>query len=1069
MPRVDHVLSSAAALFGVRPGEGRRTALLFAYLLLASAVFVLGRTVRDTLFLSRYPVSALPWMFVLYGVASALTVVAYARWADRITRSKLVVVSVGVASATYLATWVLVGTDVEWVYPVFYVWSEVVANLLIVQFWTIANDLHDPRAARRLFPAIASARIVGVVVIGLLSGGLVRAIGTPALLFVLVGMMIAMAGMALALRREPRADTEPARRGPRARIMRDPYVLALAGFTLLAFTALTIGDYQFKIIARAAYREDELARFFSLLYAAIGVLAVLIQLFVTPWLLRRFGVGFGMAAMPGLFGIASAVLPLAPHLPVVAVMKFADNGLQYTVHDTTVQALYAPFRPEVKARTRAFLDALVKPLSYGVGGLLLVLLAPRMPAEWLSIVTVVLVIGWLVVIPVVRRRYAGALEGVLGTAGTLADDRERVVDASATESMIGVLSQGRPEQVLAVLEQLENETSEPFVRAVERLTHAVSPEIRAAAYERLATLTASDPQISLRGLADEDPTVRGTAAWTIAQRLGDDALEPLMGLVRDSSQDVRVAAVAGMLVYTGIEGAIEGGRELSRLLASEDDEDRIEACRVLRRLGPAAFRPVRTLLADSSADVRRAALRAAGAVADPRLVPALIEALQIRSTRGRAIQALVAVGQPAGDALAQLLQDPNTPREIRLVLPRILRAIPSRRTYALLWPLARAYDGHLRLRVLAALASIRAAIGLRESRAHVRELVRFEVRAAYRNLAAWRRARPIVRNVLLDEEFAFRQTRAVRRILRILELRYDRTSLKLVRGALDRGLRRAQALEMLDALIEPALRAMVVPFLDDGPAKEKLARAGDLLPEVPEPLEFMTEQCEHPNPFVAALALDALPSIADAPADRVASIALGHRDPLVREQALRTLFRVAPDTATIRAQELAQDPDQVVARLATLVAASRGSPKELHMPSTLEKVLVLKSAPLFSRVPAEDLASLARMAESRIYSPGQTIVTEGELGDELYLVVYGRVTVARGGQRMTTLGPGESFGEISVLDEGPRTATVTAEEQSEVLAIASEDFYEILREQAEIAEGVIRILVKRLREADAPI
>src|SRR5690349_10257553 len=101
MPRLDKVLESAAALLGVRRGEGRRTAILFVYLLLASGVFVLGRTVRDTLFLSRYPVSALPWMFVLYGVASALTVVLYARFADRISRVRLVIVSIAVASVTY--------------------------------------------------------------------------------------------------------------------------------------------------------------------------------------------------------------------------------------------------------------------------------------------------------------------------------------------------------------------------------------------------------------------------------------------------------------------------------------------------------------------------------------------------------------------------------------------------------------------------------------------------------------------------------------------------------------------------------------------------------------------------------------------------------------------------------------------------------------------------------------------------------------------------------------------------------------------------------------------------------
>jgi ATP/ADP translocase/HEAT repeat protein len=1070
MPRLDKVLASAAALVGVRHGEGRRTAILFTYLLLASAVFVLGRTVRDTLFLSRYSVSALPWMFVLYGVASALTVVAYARFADRISRVRLVIVSIVVASVTYLATWVLVGTDVGWVYPAFYVWSEVVANLLIVQFWTLANDFHDPRAARRLFPAVAAARVVGVVLIGLLSSALVRAVGTPALLLVLVAMMIAIAVTAFALRREPRVDHELERtRGPKPRMLSDPYVLRLAAFILLAFTALTIGDYQFKIIARETFREDDLARFFSLFYAATGVLAVVIQLLVTPWVLRRFGVEWGMAVMPGLFGLASALLPLSPSLPIATVVKFADNGLQYTVHDTTVQALYAPFRPEVKARTRALLDAVVKPLSYGVGGLALVLLAPRMPVHWLSFITLALVIGWLLMIPVVRRRYTRALEGMLGTVGTLADDAERVVDARATESMIGVLAHGRVEQVLAVLGQLENESGAPFVRAIEKLTRAIDPEVRAVAYARLASLPASDPEVAIVGLTDEHPDVRAAAAWTVAQRFGDDALERLVALRADPSADVRVAAVAGQLVYAGIEGAIEGGRELARLLASEDDDDRIEACRVLRRLGPAAFRPVRTLLTDPSADVRRAALRAAGAVADPRLVPALIEALGLRGTRARAIQAIVAVGEPASDALADLLRDPATPREVRLVVPRILRAIPSRRAYALLRPLATSYDGHLRLRVLGALATIGAAIGLRESRSHVRELLLFEVKAAYRNMAAWRRARPIVGNMLLEEEFEFRQTRAVRRILRILEMRYDRGALKLVRAALDRGQRRAQAVEMLDALLEPMFRAIVVPFLEDGPEAERLARAGPLLGPIPGPMEFLGEQAMHPNPFVAALALDALPSIENAPAREIAEKNLADRDPLVREQALRTLFRVAPESAQTRAAELAQDPDPIVGRLATHIAAGRGWPMELHMPSTLEKVLALKSTPLFSRVPAEDLAPLARMAESRIVPANERIVAEGEPGDELFLVVHGRVAVSRNGHRITTLGPGESFGEISVLDDGPRTATVVAEEQSEVLAIAGEDFYEILREQAEIAEGIIRILVKRLRDADAAL
>ncbi|MBC8068850.1 MAG: hypothetical protein IAG13_11000, partial [Deltaproteobacteria bacterium] len=487
--RMSHwgVATPVLALLGLRPGEGRRTGLLFAYLLMASSVFILGRTVRDTLFLSRYSLSALPWMFVLYGVASALTVVLYARFADRIARGKLVVITVAVGCATYLVAYALVLADIAAVYPIFYVWSEMVANLLIVQFWTMANDLHDPRSARRLFPTIGAARVAGVVLIGLVSSAIVRLIGTAQLVLVLVGMMLAIAGLAVVLGREARVETPASRRrAPPPRVFRDRYVQSLALFTLLTFAALTIGDYQFKAIARASFREDELARFFSLFYAGTGVLALLFQVLLTPRLLQRFGVGFGMSVMPSVFGVGAAALLVSPHLAVATVMKFADNGLQYTMHETCVQALYGPFRTEVKARTRAVLDALVKPLAYSLGGLALVVLAPRVSVPMLSIATLVLVAGWLAVIPVVRRRHIGALEQTLGARSV--EGTEFGWDTLATRGLLRVLEHGRPSAVLAALEQLEGDHSPAFVRTLERLAVSEVGSVRASALDRLAQI-----------------------------------------------------------------------------------------------------------------------------------------------------------------------------------------------------------------------------------------------------------------------------------------------------------------------------------------------------------------------------------------------------------------------------------------------------------------------------------------------------------------------------------------------------------------------------------------------------
>ena len=134
------------------------------------------------------------------------------------------------------------------------------------------------------------------------------------------------------------------------------------------------------------------------------------------------------------------------------------------------------------------------------------------------------------------------------------------------------------------------------------------------------------------------------------------------------------------------------------------------------------------------------------------------------------------------------------------------------------------------------------------------------------------------------------------------------------------------------------------------------------------------------------------------------------------------------------------------------------------MYSTVEKILFLKSAPLFAKVTGEDLGPLAHVAEEVSYSPGQHIFEQGETGDSLFVVVRGKVGIVHDGDTVATLGPGEAFGEMAVLDKLPRSTAAVATEECELLRIGSQEFYEILHEQVEIAVGVIRMLTQRLRE-----
>lgn len=134
------------------------------------------------------------------------------------------------------------------------------------------------------------------------------------------------------------------------------------------------------------------------------------------------------------------------------------------------------------------------------------------------------------------------------------------------------------------------------------------------------------------------------------------------------------------------------------------------------------------------------------------------------------------------------------------------------------------------------------------------------------------------------------------------------------------------------------------------------------------------------------------------------------------------------------------------------------------MLSTVEKVLALKRIPLFDHIPGEELARIARIAQEIYFDAGETFIIEGDIGDSLYLLIEGKVSVHRAKKQVTELGANQAVGEMAILDSEPRSASVTAVTPVTALKIEREDFYDIMAERAEIAQGVIRILTQRLRK-----
>jgi CRP-like cAMP-binding protein len=133
---------------------------------------------------------------------------------------------------------------------------------------------------------------------------------------------------------------------------------------------------------------------------------------------------------------------------------------------------------------------------------------------------------------------------------------------------------------------------------------------------------------------------------------------------------------------------------------------------------------------------------------------------------------------------------------------------------------------------------------------------------------------------------------------------------------------------------------------------------------------------------------------------------------------------------------------------------------------------MLRNVPMFSELGKRDLERLAKLMVPRSVKAGETIIKENDQAAGFFVIQSGRVEAIQGAdsdnpQHLANFGPGDFFGEMALFEGFPRSATVRAVEDSECLAMTRWDFMAEMKNHPEIAVGMLPVLVRRLREADA--
>ncbi len=913
-------------LLNLRRGDLGRGALLFAYLFLIIASYVIGKVARNALFLGQYDAVNLPYFILIIAALTGFVVAGYVRIGREMTLRNLLVGSLLFFSAISIFFWWIAHYhDVPWLYPVIYIWVGIFGVLAPAQVWTLANYVLTTREAKRVFGLVGGGAISGWIFGGFIAQVVQeqfgRRYGTEALL-VCMGLFLAICAVLVLLIWRKRQAAFTQEQGPPEvferpekesiwqswrLVLSSRYLQAISGVICLSSVVTTIAGWQLDATAQAALvTEARIGLFYAdfYFYAALASLAT--QLLLTSRVLRRFGIGPALFVVPVALLFGEVGILVWGTLLAAVILKGGDQVLRYSIDKSSVELLYLPVPPRIKMQVKSFIDTAIWRFGDGVAALAVLAFATWLgwSAVQVAWVNLVFIGGWMLAAFLARKQYVATLRESIREYRL---DAERamapVLDRSTIDLLAKSLCATDPKEILYSLSLFESEHRSSAHPAVRDLLKHPAPEVRARALSILAN--AGDrkvlPQVETL-LGDPRLEVRTEALLYLTRHAHIDPLEKIQSLGDFPDFSIRSGMVA-FLAQPGETQNLVAARTLLDAMVRETGEagrrTRLEAARLLSSLPPEFDEQLRKLLEDTDKEVVREALRAVGNQRRRVFVLRALRMLADPNLAPDAIEALAKFGDRIVGTLRDHLGDPDVPPDIRRQIPSVLVRIATPAAARVLVNNLLEEDPALRFRIIAALNKLRQLhpeVALDEQM--VETVLTAEIMGhyrAYQILATLggelERDEPVVRAL---RESMKEDIERIFRLLGLLFPHYDFHS-AYVGLQSQNPVVHDNALEFLDNILRPQLRNILVPLLDSEVSiAERIRRASRLVgAKVENREEAVSALLASDDPWVKSCGAYAVGVLGLRTLEPMLDQCLVHPDPLLRETARQAKLRLA--------------------------------------------------------------------------------------------------------------------------------------------------------------------------------
>jgi len=1010
------ILQRFASLLNVRADERRLVFLVAVLFACVQAGQGMGDNAASALFLLRYGVDFLPYMYLFLGALTFITTLVYSAALGRFDKGKFFSLLIAIFIGLLILERIAILFPFGLLYPVLWLTINGISMILGTFVWNIAGEVCDARQAKRLFPLFTSAGILGSVIGNAVTGVIARLLGTDNLLLlyaVLLGVALYLTrAIASAYFRKEKVFKNRTNLWDDLRagfdFVRVSPLMRLIAYSSILFSVLFFAiAFPFNKVVTASFSDEAgVAGFFGLFNSLATASTFLVSLFLASRIYTRLGIINGVFLMPLTYIFSFAVFASFYDLNGAAVARFAQLVILSGIAGTAWNALFNVVPSQKRGQVLAFNNGVPSQIGVALSGVLLIVAERAFTVQQIFLLGTALAFVCGVLIWRMRKAYAQALVDAL-QAGRLEVFSANETsfsgfqgDAAVLDVAIRALQDAKPTTRRLAADMLGRMESDSAIPHLIRLLSDPEPAVRASAVSSLGILRADSASNEIiLSLDDSDSRVREEALKVIPGLKAISSPEirkKISGLMNnDSSLSVQTKAIIALTKLGNVDGSI---LNLTLRLNSNDSHLRLSALEVVAEVAPSLnhsfdIKPILDSLEDPSVTVRRAAIFALGS-------------LQDASISNRLVEYLTDADEGVRKAAAETLRHRSDESRVR-----ILELFES--------------DSSAVDSALDALAP-----GNPELLAPLREYAKRETARArtLRNLSASLpssgRAVGFLRNYL-HVQAALSEGR----LIKTVGLFGDTHTMELVRKSMN-GTNienRAAALEALDTIGDKQLAKNVVTLLEEEPQPF-------------DPSDVIAILLKNANPWLRVLAIRSTSELGLREFFPLLHQLKSGSDPLLREAALGALTQFG--------EERPMDTLKTV--------------------SILERILLLREIPIFADLSPEDLKLMAEIAREEWYPQNTVIFHQGDEGNMMFVIVEGQLQVLRIAdgieQVLAQRSSGDFVGEMAIIESTQRSATLRTQTDVRVLAIDGETFKGILRERPDVSFAVLRSISRRLRE-----